>query len=82
MDAIATYGLGKRYGGTVALEGLDLHIGAGEVYGYLGPNGAGKTTTIPGLLDALTEGHLHQRIEPAGRLVEHEQIGARGERGD
>jgi ABC-2 type transport system ATP-binding protein len=44
--AIRASGLGKRYGATVALEGLDLAIPAGEVYGYLGPNGAGKTTTI------------------------------------
>ncbi len=44
--AIRTSGLGKRYGATVALAGLDLVVSAGEVYGYLGPNGAGKTTTI------------------------------------
>jgi ABC-2 type transport system ATP-binding protein len=44
--AIRTSGLGKRYGATVALAGLDLAVAAGEVYGYLGPNGAGKTTTI------------------------------------
>jgi len=44
--AIRTSGLGKRYGTTVALAGLDLAVSAGEVYGYLGPNGAGKTTTI------------------------------------
>ncbi|MGV1050394.1 MAG: ATP-binding cassette domain-containing protein [Solirubrobacterales bacterium] len=50
MSAIRTAGLGKRYGATVALEGLDLDVAAGEVYGYLGPNGAGKTTTIRLLL--------------------------------
>jgi ABC-2 type transport system ATP-binding protein len=44
--AIRASGLAKRYGATVALDGLDLGIPAGEVYGYLGPNGAGKTTTI------------------------------------
>ncbi len=48
--AIRTEGLGKRYGGTVALADLDLAIPPGEVYGYLGPNGAGKTTTIRLLL--------------------------------
>ncbi|HWK18380.1 MAG TPA: ABC transporter ATP-binding protein [Solirubrobacteraceae bacterium] len=48
--AITTEGLTKRYGDTVALDGLDLQVEAGEVYGYLGPNGAGKTTTIRLLL--------------------------------
>jgi len=38
--------LSKRYRNTVALERLDLEIGAGELFGLLGPNGAGKTTTL------------------------------------
>jgi ABC-2 type transport system ATP-binding protein len=42
--------LTKRYGDTLALNGLDLAIRAGEVYGFLGPNGAGKTTMIRLLL--------------------------------
>jgi ABC-2 type transport system ATP-binding protein len=50
VNAIRTEGLTKRYGQTLALDGLDLTVGAGEVYGYLGPNGAGKTTTIRLLL--------------------------------
>jgi ABC-2 type transport system ATP-binding protein len=48
--AIETVGLTKFYGGTCALEDLDLRVEAGEVFGYLGPNGAGKTTTIRLLL--------------------------------
>jgi ABC-2 type transport system ATP-binding protein len=48
--AITTEGLSKRYGDTLALDGLDLVVAPGEVYGYLGPNGAGKTTTIRLLL--------------------------------
>ncbi len=48
--AIRTKGLSKRYGSTLALDGLDLSVGEGEVYGYLGPNGSGKTTTIRLLL--------------------------------
>jgi ABC-2 type transport system ATP-binding protein len=44
--ALHASGLTKRYGPTLALDGLDLAIPAGQVYGYLGPNGAGKTTTI------------------------------------
>lgn len=38
--------LHKRYGDQIAINALDLHIPAGEVYALLGPNGAGKTTTI------------------------------------
>src|ERR671936_1818146 len=48
--AIRTEQLTKRYGGTLALDALELGVEAGEVYGYLGPNGAGKTTTIRLLL--------------------------------
>jgi ABC-2 type transport system ATP-binding protein len=50
MSAIRTEGLTKRYAETLALDGLDLTVEPGEVYGYLGPNGAGKTTTIRLLL--------------------------------
>jgi ABC-2 type transport system ATP-binding protein len=51
--AIRTDGLRKHYGETLALDGLDLTVERGEVYGYLGPNGAGKTTTIRLLLGLL-----------------------------
>jgi ABC-2 type transport system ATP-binding protein len=44
--AIETQGLTKLYGETRALDGLDLAVRGGSVYGVLGPNGAGKTTTI------------------------------------
>jgi ABC-2 type transport system ATP-binding protein len=47
---VRTERLSKRYGHTIALDGLDLEIAAGEVFGYLGPNGAGKSTTIGILL--------------------------------
>jgi ABC-2 type transport system ATP-binding protein len=53
VEAIRTRGLSKHYGDTVALDGLDLDVQAGEVFGFLGPNGAGKTTTIRLLLDVL-----------------------------
>jgi ABC-2 type transport system ATP-binding protein len=48
--AIYTNELTKRYGRTLALDGLSLTIRPGEAYGFLGPNGAGKTTTIRLLL--------------------------------
>jgi ABC-2 type transport system ATP-binding protein len=44
--ALATRGLRKSYGSRRALDGLDLSVPAGVVYGFLGPNGAGKTTTM------------------------------------
>ena len=44
--AIEAKGLVKRYGSTVALDGLDLAVPAGTVCGLLGPNGAGKTTAV------------------------------------
>jgi daunorubicin/doxorubicin transport system ATP-binding protein len=44
--AIDTSGLVKLFGGTRALDGVDLQVPSGLVYGLLGPNGAGKTTTI------------------------------------
>src|SRR5688572_32204900 len=44
--AIETSGLVKHFGATRAVDGLDLRIERGTVYGLLGPNGAGKTTTI------------------------------------
>ena len=44
---VETRGLSKRYAtGILAVDGLDLNVREGEVYGFLGPNGAGKTTTL------------------------------------
>ncbi len=48
--ALSTRGLTKTYGGVPAVDGLDLTVEAGVLYGFLGPNGAGKTTTIRMLL--------------------------------
>src|SRR3954452_10527989 len=44
--AIEASGLRKSFGETRAVDGVDLAVPAGSIYGVLGPNGAGKTTTI------------------------------------
>ncbi len=46
VPVIETRGLAKRYDGELAVAGIDLTVGAGEIYGLVGPNGAGKTTTM------------------------------------
>ena len=46
MNAIETRGLKKDFGNIIAVNGLDLNVREGIVYGFLGPNGAGKSTTI------------------------------------
>src|SRR5512141_417866 len=46
MDAVTVEGLKKYYGAVHALDGVDLSVHTGKVYGFLGPNGAGKTTTL------------------------------------
>lgn len=43
----------KKFGSFTALDGIDLEVGQGEIYGFIGPNGAGKTTTIRILLGIL-----------------------------
>ncbi len=69
--ALATRGLRKSYGSRLALDGLDLSVPRGVVYGFLGPNGAGKTTTM-----RLLTGLLHP---DAGTI---ELLGAPFRRGD
>jgi ABC-2 type transport system ATP-binding protein len=73
--AIRTEGLTKAYGSFLALDGLDLEIQAGEIFGYIGPNGAGKSTTIRLLLDLLrpTSG----RAEVLGMDVRRQGIAVR-----
>ncbi len=46
VPAVRLSGLRKEYGQVVALDGIDLEVPTGSVFGYLGPNGAGKTTSL------------------------------------
>src|SRR3954470_23099701 len=46
MPAIVVEGLERSFGDVLAVQGIDLRVEQGEIYGFLGPNGAGKTTTV------------------------------------
>ncbi|MGE5543133.1 MAG: ATP-binding cassette domain-containing protein, partial [Bacillota bacterium] len=50
MPAVSVENLHKRYKNGRGIHGVNLSVGAGEVYGFLGPNGAGKSTTIRTLM--------------------------------
>src|SRR5690625_422987 len=53
MNVLNISNLTKRFGNFTALDGVDLEVNKGEVYGFIGPNGAGKSTTIRVLLGIL-----------------------------
>ncbi len=70
--ALSSSGLTKQYrGGQLAVDGIDLAVPAGSVYGFLGPNGSGKTTTIRmllGLIQPTSGSHdVLGRSMPAGQ---------------
>ncbi|MFG1685687.1 ATP-binding cassette domain-containing protein [Nonomuraea sp. NPDC049269] len=81
--AIVAEGLVKRYGDVVALDGIDLSVPEGTVFGLLGPNGAGKTTTARILTTLLKPDAGHATVAgldvvaDAQRLRSH--IGASGQ---
>lgn len=81
--AVETHGLSKRFGQQLAVDGVDLAVPHGSVFGFLGPNGSGKTTTIRMLLGlaAASAGtvsllglemprRLHEVLPRVGALVE------------
>jgi ABC-2 type transport system ATP-binding protein len=59
---IETHSLHKQYGSTRAVDGLEMHVPRGSVYGFLGRNGAGKTTTIRLLAGLIQPTAGHARV--------------------
>jgi ABC-2 type transport system ATP-binding protein len=60
--AIEARGLVKRFDGTLAVDGVDLEVPEGAIYGVLGPNGAGKTTTLRMLLGIIEPDAGERRV--------------------
>lgn len=77
---ITTHGLTKRYGELRAVDGIDLDVRDGDVYGFLGANGSGKTTTVRMLLGLVlpTSGtaSVFGEAMPAGRSAVLPRVGA------
>jgi ABC-2 type transport system ATP-binding protein len=60
--AVSSSGLTKRFGSQLAVDGIDLAVPHGSVYGFLGPNGSGKTTTIRMLLGLIQPSSGSQQL--------------------
>jgi lantibiotic transport system ATP-binding protein len=73
MDCLQTRQLVYRYGRDTVLDGIDLRVPKGSIYGFLGPNGAGKTTTLRLLLGLLAR--QQGEITLFGERLEHNRIG-------
>ncbi|MDE0231336.1 MAG: ATP-binding cassette domain-containing protein [bacterium] len=82
-NVIEAFGLVKHYGDVVALDGLDLAVPEGSVFGLLGPNGAGKTTAVSILATLLIPDSGSARVAGADVLEEparvRERIGLSGQ---
>lgn len=70
--AIRTRGLTRRFGEFTAVDGIDLEVPEGSLYGFLGPNGAGKSTTIACLTGLLSP--TGGSIEILGRDFERHEV--------
>ena len=73
--AIEARGLTRRFGDQVALDGLDLEVAQGQIYGFLGPNGAGKSTALRMLCTLLRPSAGSARV--AGHSVDNEPLEVR-----
>lgn len=77
MPVLRTEGLIKDYGRFRALQGVDLSVDEGEIFGFIGPNGAGKSTTIRLLLDLLRPTAGLREILGVADLSHHAEVRAR-----
>jgi ABC-2 type transport system ATP-binding protein len=68
--AVSATGLVKDFGDTRAVDGIDLAVPPGAIYGVLGPNGAGKTTTLRMLLGIIDPDEGHRRVLGRERPIE------------
>ena len=69
-EPVVARGLVKRYGDIVAVAGVDLTVGPGDIFGYLGPNGAGKTTSLRMMLGLIRPTHGSVRLFGRDPMVE------------
>jgi branched-chain amino acid transport system ATP-binding protein len=82
-NVLEARGITKRFGGLVAVDGVDMTVPRGSIAGLIGPNGAGKTTffnMVAGIYDP-TEGEIvfeGERIASAGRSLRPDQVTKRG----
>jgi len=75
MTVLFAKGLKKNFDDVVAVDGVDLEVGAGEIFGLVGPDGAGKTTTLRLLVGVVDPDH--GAAEVAGVSVEKDPDAAR-----
>ncbi|MFD0724637.1 ATP-binding cassette domain-containing protein [Lysobacter brunescens] len=73
MHCLQTRALVHRYGNDLVLDGIDLQVPTGSIYGFLGPNGAGKTTTLRLLLGLLRR--QQGEIAIFGHRLDEDRIG-------
>ena len=72
--AIEAKGLTKTFDGKTAVDGIDIAVPEGTIYGILGPNGAGKTTTLRMLLGIIEPDSGHRRLLGHDRPLEAAEI--------
>ncbi len=75
MEAVVAENVGRRYGETVALEGVSVTVETGEVFALVGPNGAGKTTLVRALTGTTDSEGRVSLFGESPRAVNRERIG-------